>query len=204
MASRGYGWLIQSVVENCSMEVTYIRQRHTTKEFTHGNPLLLPTTQYIHPVLQEKKEWDTALLRGYYHATVLQHCCTHLYCVPGTLPLKKVGKLNLNRWHMCSEGVSCHTRACVLIRSQELSVRIHKPVRCGMCACMCTHTYIRMPPYIRAYVLPVWPSCSTNSTKAMYYKSHWKWLNLIHTLSMIRCKISSERPFCVMSSTESG
>lgn len=72
--------------------------------------------------------------------------------------------------HVQQGSVMSHTCMCI---NQITRVVCTYPQACAVWyVCMHVHTYVRHRTYVRTYMLPVWPSCSTNSTKAMYYKSH--------------------------------
>ena len=149
-----------------------------------------------------------ASTRGMVHSSALrmQPKCTmlytHLYCIPGTLPLKEIGKLNLNRRepNTVRERHIMHVHVCSSV-NKELSVCIHTPM---WCVCACTHTcygrhYMHGTALQTQYVPEVPLRLLNNTLKANESNSIY-----VQTLFMIRCKTSSESPSCAMSSTESG
>ena len=90
-----------------------------------------------------------------------------------------------------------HVHVCSSV-NKELSVCIHTPM---WCVCACTHTcygrhYMHGTALQTQYVpeVPLKQHTEITESNSIY----------VQTLFMIRCKTSSESPFCAMSLTESG
>ena len=89
-----------------------------------------------------------ASTRGMGHSSALRiqpkrtMLCTHLHCIPGTLPLKEIGKLNLNRRepNIVRECHVMHVYLC-LPSDKDLSVCIHTPTYV-VCACVHVHAHV--------------------------------------------------------------
>ena len=152
--------------------------------------------------------FSPASIRGMVHSSALRmqpKCtmlCIHLYCIPGTLPLKEIGKLNLNRRepNTVRERHVMHVHLCSSV-NKELSVCIHTPM---WCVCACTHTcygrwYMHGTALQTQYVQEEPLRLLNNTLKVNESNSIY-----VQTLFMIHCKTSLESPSCAMSSTESG